>query len=368
MKLIYRPLLQVNLRHGFYQSGLSTEDFNVIPSEATARLFAQTGVIFRPTHSGFSIFVEVTQDSIEPTSPPSLPETLREFSIDALRMHFYLVEKNTYLSNITDLPNYRPGKQLFYFNNLRDDQVDGRLHLGDSFINQRIGEPLSRPLGNTVTYAFSPAVSSATMELEDAFGNAIFEQSFDHSELGNVAEEYRLDLSSINNLAAGRYLLRHQGGPGQPLSFFYDPNALSGAIFGVIELFDSTVNLTTNNSEQVPLAYRFLIDNRIQQIDGYTVQFEPRKTTWRYLVNKKYDTSPYTLNNLDPIADFSKSVDGNLATFTSNQERDLSELPASITLFHSGTELTKLPSPHLTTHLQKGLAEGSFISDMYVYV
>ena len=46
----------------------------------------------------------------------------------------FLVPVSSSLSNISDLPDFRPGRAVFYFNNLRDDQEDGLLYLGDSLV------------------------------------------------------------------------------------------------------------------------------------------------------------------------------------------------------------------------------------------
>ncbi|MCP4075097.1 MAG: hypothetical protein GY744_02805 [Gammaproteobacteria bacterium] len=372
MKLIYRPLLNIQLRHSYYASGFSENDFDVHPSLSTSRLFSQYGLILRKNETGFIIYAEVDPVTVgvavEDISPVPEASLKNDLLGENLGFSFFLQAKNNYLSNITALPRYNPGRQIFYVNNLRDDQEPGLLHLGDSFTDQRVGDAIALVSGQTLTYQFETAVNSADLKLDDAFGNTLDIFSFQYTDPLQTTLEYRVDLSVTKSMPPGRYMLTHVDSTETPLIFYFEPQLLIQNPVAVIEIFSSTVDLTVDNSEQVVEDYRFLVDNNIQPVGNYVWQLQARATTWRYNVIKKYDSSPYSLINLDDISDFDKTIDGDRAIYVADDERFLSELPAAIALSHSGTKLRNLPSPQLTTALQSGSGEGSYISDMYVYV
>ncbi|MCP3669612.1 MAG: hypothetical protein GY814_04135 [Gammaproteobacteria bacterium] len=372
MKLVYRPLLEIQLRHSFYMSGIAVDDFKIVPSASTLEMLKQYDLIMRKNDTGFVIYAEVDASSvgeaIENVSPVPLPRLKNEHLEETLHLSFYLQANNKYLSNITELKRYDPGRELFYFNNLRDDQDSGLLRLGDSFTDQRVGDAIALVSAETVTYRFNSAVNSATIQINDSFGNTLHNSSFQLDDLSITTLEHRIDLNDVSAMRAGRYSLIHEGSVDGPQVFYFDPDIFALNALAVIEIFDSTVGLTADESELVAAEYQFLLNNEIQAIGTYALQLEARATTWRYNVIKKYDSNPYSLVNLDDITDFTKSLESKRAIFLADDERALSEQPAAIVLNHSGTKLRNLPSPQLTTQLQQGASEDSYISDMYIYV
>jgi hypothetical protein len=372
MKLVYRPLLEIQLRHSFYNSGFAADDFDIVPGRATLEMLNQYDLVWLKNDTGFVIYAEVDASSVgddnENISPVPLPRLINEHLEETLQLSFYLLAHNQYLSNITDLKRYVPGREVFYFNNLRDDQESGLLHLGDSFTEQRVGDAIALVSTDTVTYRFNSAVNSANILVNDSFGNTRHNSSFKFDDPSITTSEHRIDLSEASAMRAGRYSLVHEGSVDDPQVFYFDPDIFVLNPLAVIEIYDSTVELTADESELVAADYQFLLNDEIQAIGSYALQLEARATTWRYNVIKKYDSNPYSLANLDDIVDFTKSLESERAIFVSDDERALSEQPATIALHHSGTKLRNLPSPQLTTQLQQGASEDSYISDMYIYV
>lgn len=372
MKLIYRPLLEIQLRHSFYVSGFAEHNFDILPNFSTFNLLRQYGLILRQNETGFVIYAEVDASSVgeavKDLSPAPQPKLKNELLGEKLRFSFFLQAKNNYLSNITALPRYIPGRQIFYVNNLRDDEESGFLHLGDSFSDARVGEAIGLVTGETVTYRFNTEVNSAALQIDDAFGNTLHTFSFENTDTSVKTLEYRLDLSAVKCMTPGRYSITHVDSVETSQIFYFEPELFALNPVAVIEIFNSTVDLTADKSELVADNYQFLVDDEIQYIGAYVLQFNARATTWRYNVIKKYDSNPYSLENLDDISNFIKSVDGDRAIYVADDVRQLSEQPSTIALNHSGTKLRNLPSPQLTTQLQQGLGEDSYISDMYIYV
>ena len=363
---------EIKLRHSFYGSGFAADQFDILPSPLTAKIINQYGLVLRKNKTGFVLYTEVDAssvgDAVEGINPTPQPRLKNELSGETLRFNFFLQAKNNYLFNITELSRYNPGRELFYFNNFRDDQELGLLYLGDSFTGQRVGEAIALVTAETITYVFKTDVNAATIVLDDSFRNTLHSYNFSNDDPTMTTSEYRVDLSNVNAMPAGRYSLTHVGSAEDPLVFYYEPELFELNPLAVIEIINSTVNLTADHSELVSSDYQFLLNDEIQSIDDYVLQLEARATTWRYNVIKKYDSNPYTLVNLDEISDFTKTIEGEQAIFIADSERVLSDQPSTIALNHSGTKLRNLPSPQLTTQLQQGASEDSYISDMYVYV
>ena len=72
---------------------------------------------------GIKVFAEVAPDSM----PPRLR---RRLSPASFCFAFELRARNTALLSITELPTYRPARQIFCFDNLREEVVSSRPLLG----------------------------------------------------------------------------------------------------------------------------------------------------------------------------------------------------------------------------------------------
>lgn len=363
MRTVFRPLFRVRLRHSFYASGRSRGDFLAAPAAATRRALARHGLIFRPLADGWAVYAEIEPDS----SPERL---LRPLGADGLRLTFLLLPANPHLWNISELPEYRPSRSVFYFNNLRDDQDGGRLYLGDSVAGERLGEALPLVAGGIYTHRFAAPVEAASVTLADLFGNPVATISFALPP-GTSTSEYRLDLTAAGRLAPGRYSASDDHG-GSAV-FYYDSEIFAGRPFGAVEIFSRTDTLTPDASDLVPAAYRYLDGDQLSGVD-YSLQLERRSTTWRYHVVKKYSVDGFALEDLEITGDVAfdpPSVDSERAVFTSTAAVPLAESRRDLALTTTTSppeKIRDLPNPAAATPLA---AEGSppgFVSEIYVYV
>lgn len=331
-----------------------------MPNPMTERLLKHYGYLFRQSADGFSVYAE-----IEPGSDPL--QLLRLLDGETVSLTFLLYTKNSYVLNVSQLPTHQPGKSVFYFNNLHDDQASGRLHLGDSVATQRVGGAIQWVSGEVYTHHFAFSVNAATLEVQDLFGNVIHTTSFSHP-FGETMSEHRLLLTEIPKIVPGRYLVTDNHGGSQPI--YFDPEQSLTRPFGVIEIFNRTDELTPNNTDLVPGDYRFLNGDQLTGLAPYHIQFEARSTTWRYNVIKKYTTNSVPLNELNVAGDltFTKVTGADRAVFTAVSAESLREVPRTVLLQQNGNTIRNLPSPQLTTVLQEGLTADSFMSDLYVYV
>jgi len=362
MKLAYRKLIGIRLRHSFYKSGQSKEDIEVRPTESTSRRFLNYGLVFRPTPDGANIFARV-----EPDTDPAVLYT--PLSDDPLRFQFTLTTLHPYVGNVTDLPSHRPGRSIFYLNNLRDDQASGRLHLGDSAAGARVGPALPRVAGETLAYPFDPAVTSAEIDVDDLFGNRLHTFGFN---LGaETTREHRLDLNQVRGLVPGRYRAHDDHG-GSHL-FFYTPTSLPGRLLGVVEIFSTTLGLEPAAPDRVPEDYRFLDGPTLTGVGDYYIQLESRSTTWRYNVIDRYNSASLQLDQIDIVdpggaITFSKQVQASRVVFESASRINLNEAPPGLELRQGAVKLRNLPYPRLTTPVSEVTGAGDHISEMFINV
>ena len=361
MKTLFKLLLRVRFMHTYYRDKRSKQDFSVRPSAECDRLIHGYGLVLQHESDGFSIHAEVKTNG-------SNNELIRSVGGDTLRFVFLLQCLNPGILNVSDLPQHRPGREVFYFSNLRDDRSGGRSYLGDHVVDARVGTPIRLVYGSIYNFRFSSPVNQAAFVLQDLFGKEIYHHSFRIPDPSETVEEYRLDLNKIDKLQTGRYEITDNNGKTE--SFYYIPGQFGKKVFSIIEIYNKTDTLTLNNDDLVPLEYKFLNGDILTDTNTFTIQINRRKTTWQYIVNKKYTSNTITLEGLkiSGNVDFNKSLPDGKAVFRSTAEVPLKEKPKNITLEHDDKSIRKLPSPSLNTPLKEGAGPSSFESHMYIYV
>lgn len=378
MRTAYARFFCVRIRHSFYANGRSTEDFRVEPSASTRRLLDEHGLRFVPSPDGFSVAGEIEPDTRRATTGvppvPVEPRPIGFVGTEQLRMRFYMVSVSPYVETITDVGSHRPGRTLFYFDNLRLDLDEGRLHLGDSVAAKRLGDPVELASSSTYTFPLDPAVRSADFTIRDAFGNTFEAGRLTVPDDQPPAVEHRIDLDRIEKLLPGRLVV--SGTPGDDRAIYYDPEIFGTRPFGVLEIFSGTTDLTPAGTDMVPEPYRMFEGTRLRGVDDFHLQLEARATLWRYHVIKKYDLDA-GLNiaslEIDDGSAFTATGSGpDLVVFESNAPRVLSEEPAGLELKHGGGKRVRtLPSPGPTTPLTREESadqSAPFVSELFIYV
>ena len=357
MQLRFSLLTRVTFRHDYFVGGV-TGALGARPLPETRRLLDQTGLRFKPLPNGFGVIAET-----EPGSDP--PVLVRPFEGDVLR--FLLQLSDADLLAITDVPDaYRPGAEVFYFSNLRDDVEGGVRYLGDPVADARRGDPVAFVTKPVLTYAFDAPTSAATLTLRDLFGTVVHTEPVAFEE---PQAHVRLDLSSIPGVSAGRYLL--EDGDGGSLAFYYAPGVFGGPHFAVVELWRTTTEHAPG-PEGVPAGYRFLDEDEVTGNGEYALGLTARATTWRYVVVKKYDANGIDLADLSiggAVAFAPPTVEPDRLTFDTSSPEPLRQERQPIELRRNGAALSALPNPGPHTPLQGGAAPGDpYVSEHYVYV
>jgi hypothetical protein len=360
VRTAYQPLFRVQVRHAYYAGGRADGDFFLEPSAATRQLATQS-VVLKMLPDGGAAYVEVMPG----TSPAALARPLQAAD---LQFTFLLHARNAQLESVTDLPPYRPSRTVFVFDNLRDDTAGVVMHLGDSVHGRRVGPSIDLVSGPTLFYTLVAPAAEAVLTLRDRFGATRWAGTVVLSDSVHLTDAVRLDLSAIGGIGPGRYTVSDDGGGSA--EFYYDPELNGRRPLAIVDIFASTSGLTPDGSERVPSAYRFLSGDRIAAATDYTIAFEPRATTWRYEVVKKYEANGIELAALTvdgPVA-FTRDVDGSRAVFTSTAAVRLSQVRRHLVLAHQGSPIRSLPNPGVGTPLGQGAAAGQFVSGFVVNV
>lgn len=367
MKTRYQPLCQLQIQHSYYSNNNDTRDFQVHPTPPCQRILNHHNILFRQTKNGISLFVAV----IPETDPAEL---FQQLNTDTLKLSFWLEVKNPLFFTISALPaEHQFGKELFYFDNLTDHRPNqantAPLFLHDSTA-KNLGTKLQLVTNSLYTVRFKPTITEVMLTLKDHFGNTL--HNINISEPDGLTT-YRINLSDIPGLVAGRYTLSDD--QGNTRHFYFDPELTGRSVFGLVELYNTTKNLTLDNTEKIPASYQFLSDaNTLVQLSAYTIKMDHRETIWRYIITKKYQSTGVDINQLsvkylnDNNLSFGKTLGNDHITFTANKALPLQETHQPIVLKQAGKADMTLPNPTPSTALQKPPGLTNFSSDMYIYV
>ena len=225
--------------------------------EETTKLIKNIDLIIKPFPGGFNVL----------TSNPELLKT----TSNSNPIRFYINCKDPEYINYTELPNYKISENLFYFNNLTIGTSKNNnsllLHsgefVGDNDIVKVCNGYITMPqYDSTKTYRFS-----------DASGNEIADQSIMQAKPDS-------DVFNISHLPQG--LIRYGDGSTELGRTYYNPATIWKKPLGILEIFtDSLLSQFEKNGTV-----------------AYAVNFNNRKTTWKYfLVNPIYQK----FNNLSII-------------------------------------------------------------------
>lgn len=161
MKILYKKLVEVIIRHDYYLESVDTEtspnagwsfwtegydirrDLEIVPTAECQRLLQDLKIVFKTTARGFILYARVQE--FEQTAPdPTLFYSFAFIEADS-KFSFLLKPRNPYFSNYTNLRLTGDGPFLYYFNNrsdnlLTDQEVD-ELPAPIAFLSRPMPEP-----------------------------------------------------------------------------------------------------------------------------------------------------------------------------------------------------------------------------------
>ncbi len=364
MIIKYEILFEVEVRHAYYTEA-SVLDFDIEPTPECAELLSRLGYIFRRSKCGFKIFVQVVPE----TNPAQLSNPPGDGS---LRFSFIMSLRNSYFGGISDIADYKPSYQIFYFSNLNDDIEDNHRYLGDHIDGARVGNPLSFIKSDILNYKFSSPVNSAAFTLEDIFGNSyqLEKAGFSFANPTDETSSFQHNLGAVPGINIGRFVMAdNQAGS---LPFYYNPALYGKNVFGIIDIFTNTNNFTIPPNNLVPETYSFIENDALTGNGNYTVGFEASQIKWMYVCCKNQDNTGngISVDNLTiegPVV-FSKSGGDDIEErrILSDDPITSSDQQVNVILKHDGIKICDLPNPAIGSALKT--ENNEIYYEMYIYV
>lgn len=240
MQQSFQHIMTFSCQHQYFKDGLF-KAINYSCPERTSKLLKDLGIVIKYFSGGFHLL----------SSNPELLAT----EILSNPLQFYMSCRDSYYINYSDLPNFSPTKDLFYFNNLDvpydEEQKVFKLHIGD-FIQEKDLVKLSHGV------------------FEIPFFDK--EKTYDFKEVSNIAipKEHVLrsvnapEIVTISDMPQG--LIRTFLNENEVYKVYYYPKAVWKKPLGTVEIFPGVLH------EQ------FMTYGKV----NYSINFKNRETIWNY--------------------------------------------------------------------------------------
>lgn len=266
IQLKYASLFEIEILHDYY-ADKKCRDLVVAPSAATSQLLTRLGLRYIKTDTGCRIFARVTESAGKDFVKTPIP--------DNTRFVFLLQSQNSSFETFTQLSLTRQPRQYYYFNNLTENIGIGNapLLVSDQLTKKVGNDDLLRFERNTYqfTYAGAPVMSGEVRFTDN--GEKFIK------EFGNATNNFNFSFN-LQEATGGR--AGFFAGAVKQDSFYLEENGVGQNCFGVIEIFHRTA---------LPNTYKFINNDRSVAAKKYALTFANRQTTWRYTVNKKFNTA-----------------------------------------------------------------------------
>lgn len=127
VKILYKKILNIELWHDYYlgqpdpSEGLPirydiSDMLTLIPTSDCLRILKNLRWVFRPQLQGAVVFADVDEGGAANTFKTRIPIN------QPYRLTFWLVVRDRYFANFTNLPLSPPPNQIYYFSNLSNNQ------------------------------------------------------------------------------------------------------------------------------------------------------------------------------------------------------------------------------------------------------
>ena len=339
MNLVFKYLFTVELFHHYYSDG-RCPDFEIVPAEDCKQLMRDSHLIYRFINNKLFVGIEI--------DPADVNEELPAIPLkDGIVFRFYLKLKNPSFLNFTNLPSSQSRGQCYYFSNLSGNKQSKNLFLSsgvNAFDNTVSYSPGDIVLsGGQLFECISPAKGKATSN--DKFwksigtdrvvtqndlltlttssrkasvippATAITSNVFKLNRTTNFYDVPALDPVVLNfsepqsattvnlfSLREGNQKLLDFGCyfvsvNNVPTDVYFDTNAVSLGVFGVIDIF---------HHSNVPTDFNLLDNGKVKEV-AYKIGFHNRSTIWKYILK---DDSTMKVTEKNAVITFSKEDQG----------------------------------------------------------
>lgn len=272
IQLKYAALFDIEFLHDYYADG-KCSDLVIVPSLACELVMKQLGLRFIRTETGCKIFARVSEVNNKDLVNTLLP--------DNTRLTFLLFLQNPAFHTITQLSLKKKEKEQYYFNNLVNNTGPGNtaMLVADTTTKKLSDKDRIRFEKKSFQFAHADAVQQKTGEIRFTDSGEILSSTLDNN---NDQFNFSFDLQVAGGGRAGFFINNINA------DNFYaaDPSDHPGT-FGVVEIFHRST---------LPDTYRFINTDKAVQPKKYKITFANRQTTWRYVVNKKFNQQITNVN------------------------------------------------------------------------
>ncbi len=237
------PFMNVTLRHSFYNNNL-IEDIEVVPTPSSAVLMQKIGMIFKPEGTSFNLGASARTL----TAVKDIP--------DKVMLVFLLKNNNPYFQHITELPMYRSGKELFYFDNKNESNTKVTLLHHAEFVSG------IDSLKNVDSLEVNLVLQNSPTSVSVENSNGAIVRNYEPDEVDEI-NQISFDLAEET---PDRFAFIINGEKQKP--FYCFPSAVEHH-FGVIHLYFD-LEMLERQSENVAEKY------------NYEIRFNSRKVYFRY--------------------------------------------------------------------------------------
>ena len=358
MDTAYSRMFRINARHSYYQDDLF-HGLSLTPTRSCARRLRTGGCRLRDTVSGADLWFATT-DGYTPA-----------LDLDgAVPFSFWLTIDDPQFVLFTD-PAWGQeafGDALLYYSNIDADPESGGADDTPSFTIPVAGTRLVVRRHDSII-EFDTPQHVQTFTLESWIGGPpVWRQAAQQGPLTRVA----LDLREVPD---GRYVLKRDG---LKVQDFYLTDRPAAQIFGVIEIY-------TGGVSPPPAGARAIIQGAVVTPTVFSLHFQPRKTTWRYVVISATPAADFRHAKIDssaPNVSFEapevSTVRGQPAwTFRSGPAIALFEAPAAhhrftlSAVFDGAMPYDPIALPYaspMATAMHRTASGTEMVSTIYVYV
>ena len=280
----YTALFEIDFIHDYY-TDKKCNDIIITPSPSCSILLRQMGLKFMQTATGCKVFAKVNESGNKNFVKTDIPENSR-FS-------FLLLLQNPQFYTFSLLDLDLKEKQHFYFNNLiSNTSVGNTPNLVKDLGTKKVTDADLLHFERN-TYQFKHNNNSASQTGEIRFTDT-GEKLSDTLNNNNNLFNFSFDLKKASGGRAGFFIENANVD-----NFYVIDEGSRPDVFGVIEIF---------HRAGLPDTYRFLNNDKSVATKKYKIAFANRQTTWRYIINKKFNAA---------VTDIKiKKANGNVIDFT----------------------------------------------------
>ena len=260
-------LFEIDFLHDYY-TDKKCKDITIVPSPACSALLKQLGLHFISSDTGCKLFAKVDTVNGKDFVKTSIPENTC-FS-------FLLLLKNSSFETFSLLSLKKTATQHYYFNNLVNNTSAGDLpNLVKDLGTKKVSDAdLLRFERNAYQFSHNDNAGTQTGEIRFTDSGEKFSDTLNNN---NNQFHFSFDLQRTSGGRAGFFIENANVD-----NFYVMDNSVMQDVFGVIEIFHRSV---------LPDGYLFLNNDKSVATKKYKIGFANRKTTWRYIVNKKFNAA-----------------------------------------------------------------------------